>query len=52
MLVNDDLKTNKIVYTGDVRQLRSMIHINDKELKEALETVADLPSNGTSNVFL
>ena len=51
MLVNDDLKTDKIVFTGDVRQLSSIIDINDEELKEALENVADLPSNGTSNVF-
>ena len=42
---------DSIVYCGDVRQLHKLIHIEDPILKEALKKVADLSSNGTSNVF-
>lgn len=48
---HEDIQTNVLVYCGDVRQLHNIISINDQELKTALESVADLPSNGTSNVL-
>ncbi|MVN23451.1 protoporphyrinogen/coproporphyrinogen oxidase [Mucilaginibacter arboris] len=40
-----------LIYCGDVRQLSKIMRIDDRELKDALESVADLPSNGTSNVL-
>ncbi len=48
---NNGLNTDVLVYCGDVRKLTSIIHIDDNDLKEALSTVTDLPSNGTSNVL-
>jgi len=48
---NGSITTDLIVYCGDVRQLHNMIDIDDASLKNALEDVADLPSNGTSNVL-
>ena len=48
---HEDIYTDVLVYCGDVRQLHNIIHIDDAELKAALEKVADLPSNGTSNVL-
>lgn len=48
---NGSIVTDVIVYCGDVRQLHSIIQIEDAQLKNALESVADLPSNGTSNVL-
>ncbi|MBW8332452.1 MAG: NAD(P)-binding protein [Prolixibacteraceae bacterium] len=48
---NQDRLADSIVYCGDIRQLHRTIQIADALLKEALLKVADLPSNGTSNVF-
>ncbi|MEX8548553.1 MAG: NAD(P)/FAD-dependent oxidoreductase [Mucilaginibacter sp.] len=48
---HEDIYTDVLVYCGDVRQLHNLVQINDQELKVALENVADLPSNGTSNVL-
>ncbi len=48
---NGDVCSDLIVYCGDVRQLGSIISIDDEELREGLEAVKDLPSNGTSNVL-
>jgi len=49
--VNGSLQTDVLVYCGDVRQLASIINIEDKALQQALSAVTDLPSNGTSNVL-
>jgi len=49
--VNNEFTSDILVYCGDVRQLASIIHINDDELNAALTAVTDLPSNGTSNVL-
>jgi protoporphyrinogen oxidase len=49
--VNNELTSDVLVYCGDVRQLASIVDINDKDLKIALAAVTDLPSNGTSNVL-
>lgn len=46
-----DRIADSIIYCGDVRQLRKIIHINDNLLQEALLKVSDLQSNGTSNVL-
>jgi protoporphyrinogen oxidase len=51
LAINASIETDVIVYCGDVRQLHNLIQIEDNELKTALESVADLPSNGTSNVL-
>jgi protoporphyrinogen oxidase len=51
LVINNEVVTDGIVYTGDVRKLSSIITIDDPELKEALEAVRDLPSNGTSNIL-
>ncbi|MHB9142906.1 MAG: protoporphyrinogen/coproporphyrinogen oxidase, partial [Paludibacter sp.] len=58
ILENKQLSVNKgdrvadsLVYCGDVRQLCKMIQIKDAALQQALLKVADLISNGTSNVL-
>jgi protoporphyrinogen oxidase len=52
LIINDkNIITDVIVYCGDVRKLKSIIDINDDALNEALKSVTDLPSNGTSNVL-
>ncbi|HKG70118.1 MAG TPA: NAD(P)-binding protein, partial [Segetibacter sp.] len=48
---NDSLSADVLVYCGDIRELSSMIDIDDNDLKKALSDVIDLPSNGTSNVL-
>lgn len=49
--INNSLTANLIVYCGDVRQLISIINTDDPALTEALKSVTDLQSNGTSNVL-
>ncbi|MFT3703319.1 MAG: NAD(P)-binding protein [Agriterribacter sp.] len=49
--INGNLTTDVLVYCGDVRQLASIINIDDNELKHSLAAVTDLVSNGTSNVL-
>ncbi len=51
MINSDNITTDIIVYCGDVRKLKSIIDIKDAALNEALASVTDLPSNGTSNVL-
>lgn len=46
-----DKIVNSIVYCGDVRKLHNIIKINDADLQLAMKNVADLLSNGTSNVL-
>ena len=48
--VNGDT-CNSLIYTGDVRNLHSIIDTNDLELKKSLCNAAQLVSNGTSNVL-
>lgn len=40
-----------VVYTGDVRRLKDLVHGLDSREMPKLQAVKDLPSNGTSNVF-
>ena len=42
---------DKVIFTGDVRQLGTIITHESDELKRALMGIENLPSNGTSNVF-
>lgn len=48
---NENKTTDVIVYCGDVRQLISIIDIEDAGLQASLERVVNLRSNGTSNVL-
>lgn len=45
------LSADTVIYCGDIRQLHTIINIDDEILQEALLAVMDLPSNGTSNVL-
>lgn len=50
--VNDlDKVYDYLIYCGDVRELCSIIEIEDKELIAALDSVKALKSNGTSNML-
>ena len=46
-----DRITEKLIYTGDIRNLHRIININDNELKDSLLKAKGLKSNGTSNVL-
>lgn len=53
---NGKLKINNyeadyFIYSGDIRELSSMIAINDEHLRELLKDVMNVRSNGTSNVL-
>lgn len=50
-LINDELAGQKVVYTGDIRRLAAMLHGVNEDITEACAAVADLRSNGTSNVL-
>lgn len=43
--------TDKLIYTGDIRNLHRIINIDDNELKDSLLKARGLKSNGTSNVL-
>jgi protoporphyrinogen oxidase len=49
--VNGSAEFDSIVFTGDVRQLGTMIADKSATLAQALTAVQTLPSNGTSNVL-
>lgn len=48
---NGEKIADAIVFCGDIRNLHSIINIENSELKDALKKVTDLPANGTSNVL-
>ncbi|MEQ9299440.1 MAG: NAD(P)-binding protein [Cyclobacteriaceae bacterium] len=50
-LINDELTCQKVVYTGDIRRLSSMLHGVGEDVLEACKAVENLQSNGTSNVL-
>lgn len=50
-LVNNELVCQKVVYTGDVRRLSSMLHGAGEEVLDACKALNELQSNGTSNVL-
>lgn len=49
--INNFHHFNKIIYTGDVRNLHSLYQNKSEDLDEAMSAVTDLTSNGTSNIF-
>jgi protoporphyrinogen oxidase len=51
LIINDVMRADSIVYTGDIRRLNSIVDIEDAALSKALSAVISLPSNGTSNVL-
>lgn len=50
-ILNDEEYFNKVIYTGDVRQLYDLFCDKSTSLDQALKAVKNLKSNGTSNVF-
>jgi protoporphyrinogen oxidase len=48
---NGEFAADKLVYCGDIRKLHELIAIEDESLNVAMRDVADLASNGTSNVL-
>jgi protoporphyrinogen oxidase len=51
LVVNGNTPCDKLVYTGDVRKLHQVVKTDSFQLKEAMESVVGLKSNGTSNVL-
>ncbi len=49
--INEDLISDAIVYTGDVRHLSNLIKINDTPLRKNFEELRKLKSNGTTNIL-
>lgn len=49
--INWERDTDILIYTGDVRKLKDMLTIPDRNLQAALHEVRDLKSAGTSNIF-
>lgn len=49
--VNGDDRFDKVIYTGDVRVLGSVLSTKDSFTESLLHSVKDLRSNGTSNVL-
>lgn len=50
-LLNDTMAYDAVIYCGDVRKLHNIYRSTDSNTKNALDAVAHLPSNGTSNLF-
>ncbi|MFT3738840.1 MAG: NAD(P)-binding protein [Breznakibacter sp.] len=50
-VVNGNIKTEAIIYTGDVRKLASMMHGVTNDLKDLAGQLTTLKSNGTSNLL-
>lgn len=48
---NGNLLTDALIFCGDIRGLFPIINIDDHKLNNALLSVRNLPSNGTSNVL-
>ncbi len=51
LVVDGTRETDAVVYTGDVRKLPELLHTDDAGVREALEGVRNLRSEGTSNLF-
>jgi len=51
LILNNNIFTDNIVYTGNVKNLCDIIEINDEELKQHLQNVSQFISNGTSNML-
>jgi protoporphyrinogen oxidase len=52
LILNDNHnEIDHLVYTGDVRNLKSILNLNDVKLEELLNEALELKTNGTSNVL-
>ena len=51
LVINNQIEADHVIYCGDVRQLSSIVKLEDQSLRTALENVRDFSSNGTSNAF-
>jgi protoporphyrinogen oxidase len=51
LILNDKLRCNKLIFTGDVRCLNDILEVDDIALNKVLREASFLSSNGTSNVF-
>lgn len=51
LMVNENLNFDRLIYTGNVKDLISIIQINDETLNKLLSKTKMLKSNGTSNVL-
>jgi protoporphyrinogen oxidase len=51
LLVNNRYSCSCLVYTGDLRELKYFVKIDDSNLQDLLVRIMELPSNGTSNVL-
>jgi protoporphyrinogen oxidase len=49
--VNGNLAADRVIYTGDIRKLGSILKTDDQVLNRKLSEVSDLKSNGTSNML-
>ena len=47
----DGIYYDKVIYTGDIRKLSSIIDTDDEELRDILSELATLMSHGTSNLL-
>ncbi len=50
-IINDAFSAENIIYTGDIRQLTDFTKDINSTLKDSLKLVAQLKSNGTSNML-
>lgn len=48
---NGEFESDILIYTGDVRRLADIVNTNDFELREALNNLKKLKSNGTTNIL-
>lgn len=51
LILNETLKPDIVIYTGNVKELINIIKIEDPKLLESLNQVRSLKANGTSNVL-
>lgn len=51
ILNGDGHETDHLIYTGDIRMLKSLLKFNDSKLDELLVEAQKLKTNGTSNVL-
>ncbi|NPA36102.1 MAG: NAD(P)-binding protein [Chlorobi bacterium] len=50
-IVNSEFEAENIIYTGDIRKLHDFIKLMSSSLKNRMEQVKELKSNGTSNLL-
>lgn len=50
-VINEDKAFDTVVYTGDVRKIHQLVDIEDSTFKKEADSVKNLQSHGTSNLF-